>query len=307
MPSVYLETFGCQMNEADSRYVAGRAAAAGYTIAADAEGASIVVLNTCTVRDNAEQRAYGRMQHFRALKNADPAPQARGDGLPGRAGSRSHAERSLPMSTPSSEPSELGRLGDALVAWRDDFGDEDAFDPALLREPLGGSADCVADAFTPSALVRDRSARLFVLLHVLHRAVRARAASITALGDDPRRSARRPSRRGAREIMLVGQTVNAYRDPANGADFADLARRGRGDRRAGADRFCHLASQGLHREVGAHDGIAPQTESALSPPGAVRFQRDAAPDEPQIHGGAVSREGRDVPRAIAPSGRSPPI
>ena len=72
MPSIYVETFGCQMNEADSRYVAQRAVAAGYRIVDEAADASIVVLNTCTVRDNAEQRAYGRMQHFRALKNADP-------------------------------------------------------------------------------------------------------------------------------------------------------------------------------------------------------------------------------------------
>ncbi len=72
MPKIYIETFGCQMNEADSQYIADRAATAGYEIATKAEDASVVVLNTCTVRDNAERRAYGRMGHFKMLKERDP-------------------------------------------------------------------------------------------------------------------------------------------------------------------------------------------------------------------------------------------
>ena len=56
MASIYIETFGCQMNEADSRYIADRAVAAGYEIASEPTHASVVVLNTCTVRDNAERR-----------------------------------------------------------------------------------------------------------------------------------------------------------------------------------------------------------------------------------------------------------
>ena len=73
MPSIYIETFGCQMNEADSRYIAERALDAGYTVAHAAEDANVVVLNTCTVRDSAERRAYGRMNHFNALKQRDPS------------------------------------------------------------------------------------------------------------------------------------------------------------------------------------------------------------------------------------------
>ena len=64
---------GCQMNEAESHYIAQRATSAGYTVAAAAEEANVVVLNTCTVRDNAERRAYGRMNHFKALKAYDRA------------------------------------------------------------------------------------------------------------------------------------------------------------------------------------------------------------------------------------------
>src|SRR5271170_3217855 len=72
MATIYIETHGCQMNEADSEYIVRRATGAGYTLAERAEDASVLVLNTCTVRDNAERRAYGRLNHWRAIKRADP-------------------------------------------------------------------------------------------------------------------------------------------------------------------------------------------------------------------------------------------
>ena len=53
MASIYIETFGCQMNEADSQAIAERAAACGYALATDPAQASVVILNTCTVRDSA--------------------------------------------------------------------------------------------------------------------------------------------------------------------------------------------------------------------------------------------------------------
>src|SRR5437588_12660737 len=71
--SIYIETHGCQMNEADSQYIADRAASAGYAVAEQAEDANVVIINTCTVRDNAERRAYGRIGHLKMLKDADPA------------------------------------------------------------------------------------------------------------------------------------------------------------------------------------------------------------------------------------------
>ncbi|HVS46907.1 MAG TPA: tRNA (N6-isopentenyl adenosine(37)-C2)-methylthiotransferase MiaB, partial [Verrucomicrobiae bacterium] len=67
MPTIYIETHGCQMNEADSQYIADRATSAGYTIATAPQAANVLVLNTCTVRDNAERRAYGRIGHFKEL------------------------------------------------------------------------------------------------------------------------------------------------------------------------------------------------------------------------------------------------
>lgn len=62
MPSVYIKTYGCQMNERDSEAVAAQLVAKGYTLAASEHIADVVLLNTCSVRDNAEQTALGKMK-----------------------------------------------------------------------------------------------------------------------------------------------------------------------------------------------------------------------------------------------------
>lgn len=61
MPSVYIKTYGCQMNERDSEAVAAQLVAKGYSLAASEQVADVVLLNTCSVRDNAEQTALGKM------------------------------------------------------------------------------------------------------------------------------------------------------------------------------------------------------------------------------------------------------
>ena len=61
MPGVYLKTYGCQMNERDSEAVAAQLVARGYTLAPDEASADVVLLNTCSVRDLAEQKALWKM------------------------------------------------------------------------------------------------------------------------------------------------------------------------------------------------------------------------------------------------------
>src|ERR1700757_2988433 len=66
MPSVYIKTYGCQMNERDSEAVAAQLVAKGYTLAPSEVTADVVLLNTCSVRDAAEQKAIGKMQNLAA-------------------------------------------------------------------------------------------------------------------------------------------------------------------------------------------------------------------------------------------------
>jgi tRNA-2-methylthio-N6-dimethylallyladenosine synthase len=59
MPSVYIETYGCQMNVSDSELMYGKLAAEGYTTQDTPHGADVVLVNTCAIRENAEQRVIG--------------------------------------------------------------------------------------------------------------------------------------------------------------------------------------------------------------------------------------------------------
>jgi tRNA-2-methylthio-N6-dimethylallyladenosine synthase len=221
MAGIYIETFGCQMNQADSEYIAERASAAGYAVVADAGEASVVVLNTCTVREGAERRAYGRMQHLRALKLADPAVRIVVCGCLAEQ-DRERMQTIAPHVDAVFGTSELVRLGDALAAWRPGYGDDtDYADDRALTAHLGGAADCVQDAFSHlrAFVTVQRGCSYYctfcIVPHVRGRFDHRPFDKIVA-------DAAAAVRRGAREVMLVGQTVNAYRDATSGADFADL-------------------------------------------------------------------------------------
>ena len=69
MPSVFIKTYGCQMNVRDSEQVTRDLAGRGYDIAVNEEGADVVLLNTCSVRDMAEQKAIGKMETLGGRKN----------------------------------------------------------------------------------------------------------------------------------------------------------------------------------------------------------------------------------------------
>src|SRR5947209_18099411 len=66
MPSVYIKTYGCQMNERDSEAVAAQLVAKGYSLARGESDADVILLNTCSVRDLAEQKALAKMENVAA-------------------------------------------------------------------------------------------------------------------------------------------------------------------------------------------------------------------------------------------------
>ena len=66
MPSVYIKTYGCQMNERDSESVAAQLVAKGYSLAPTPVSADVILLNTCSVRDAAEQKAIHKMENLAA-------------------------------------------------------------------------------------------------------------------------------------------------------------------------------------------------------------------------------------------------
>jgi len=73
--SFYITTFGCQMNEHDSERIAGQLLDEGYSQASTQEEADVIVLNTCCIRENADNRLYGTLGHLASLKQSKPGVQ----------------------------------------------------------------------------------------------------------------------------------------------------------------------------------------------------------------------------------------
>jgi tRNA-2-methylthio-N6-dimethylallyladenosine synthase len=69
---IYIETYGCQMNLADTEIVQGVLKRNGYEFTNNADQADVVLINTCAIREHAEERIYGRLGAFRAIKKHKP-------------------------------------------------------------------------------------------------------------------------------------------------------------------------------------------------------------------------------------------
>ena len=65
---LFIETYGCQMNVADSEVIGSILKVAGYTVCAEIKEADLILLNTCSIRDNAEQKIYGRLDQLNAMR-----------------------------------------------------------------------------------------------------------------------------------------------------------------------------------------------------------------------------------------------
>jgi tRNA-2-methylthio-N6-dimethylallyladenosine synthase len=220
MATIYIETHGCQMNEADTQYILRRAQGAGYALAERAEDASVLVLNTCTVRDNAEQRAYGRLHHWKAIKAVDDSVKVIVAGCLAEQ-DRDRMREIVPHVDGVFGTRDLRALGDQLEAWRPAFGDDEETQTRALETVIGGTSDGLRGPYdTLRAFVNVQRGCSYYCTFCIVPHVRGRFdhRPLAEIVDEIRRKVAA----GAREIMLVGQTVNAYKEPATGIDFADL-------------------------------------------------------------------------------------
>ncbi len=179
-PTVYVETYGCQMNVSDSELMLGKLAAHGYDAVDRPDGADVILVNTCAIRDHAEQRVIGRLGELK--RNMKPGVDRRRDRAAWRSGSvRSCSTKAKHVSVV------IGPDGyRALPALIDGARARRAHDRDDVR-PRGALRGLSAAPLRQGEGVDPRAARLRLSLHVLHRA------------DDARRGAQ-PSarRRGAR-------------------------------------------------------------------------------------------------------------
>ena len=71
--TLYIETYGCQMNFSDSEIVASILKEKGLVQSESADQADIVLINTCSIRDNAEKKIWNRLKHLNSIKKKNPS------------------------------------------------------------------------------------------------------------------------------------------------------------------------------------------------------------------------------------------
>ena len=208
----FIESFGCQMNLADSEVIAGVLARSGYRRAADIDQAGVIVLNTCAIREHAEQRVAQRVRRLIAAR------KARGRVRIGLAGcmAQHHRERLLDR-IPGLDfvvgPDGYRRLGALLAA------EAPVADARLDRRE---TYDDIAPLRNPGIrawVTVQRGCDRFCTFCVVP-FVRGRERSLPA--DVIVAELRRVAAAGFREAVLLGQTVNSYRH--GDCDFGKLLR-----------------------------------------------------------------------------------
>jgi tRNA-2-methylthio-N6-dimethylallyladenosine synthase len=212
-PTVYIETYGCQMNVADSELMYGKLAANGYTPVDAPDGADVILVNTCAIRENAETRVIGRLGELKRFMKPGSIVGVTGC-MAQRLGPRI-LEQAKHVS---------------LVVGPDGYGGL----PALLDGARRGERFSATD-FDLEEHYEDVAARRFEGVKAwipVQRGCDYRCTyCIVPYTRGPERSRKLAdvvretnaiAAQGLSEVVLLGQTVNSYTDGTH--DFADLLR-----------------------------------------------------------------------------------
>ncbi len=215
-PRVYVETFGCQMNEADSALIVGQLRRGGYAHVDDPAAADVILINTCAVREKAEDRVYGRSTQLLAHRRENP------NLIIGIAGCmaehlRDELETTAPhvalVAGPDSYRNIVQLVDQARAGQR---AVDVQLDKAEVYEGLDGHPD--DDGVSGFVSIQRGCDKFCTFCVVPYTRGRER-------GVPPRevlRQVRRLADAGYREVTLLGQTVNSY--AWEDVDFADLLR-----------------------------------------------------------------------------------
>ena len=212
-PTVYIETYGCQMNVSDTELMLGKLADSGYESVDRPDGADVILINTCAIRDHAEQRVIGRLGEIKSKMKHDAVLGVTGC-MAQRLGTQlldrvKHVSLVIGPDGYRELPSliESARAGDRATAVEFDLDEhyEDfsprRFDGVKAWIPVQRGCDYKCTyCIVPTTRGPERSRRLSDVV----REVESVVAS------------------GISEVVLLGQTVNSYFDGQH--DFADLLR-----------------------------------------------------------------------------------
>ena len=219
VPCAYVETYGCQQNEADSEKIRGMLSESGYRMVDSAEGADVVVMNTCAIRDHAEQRVYGNLG---ALTHTKRRHSAQKIFLCGCMAGQTHVVERIKKSYPH-----VDGVFSTHHLWR--------FPELLYRVLSTGKRTFFVEDEAGSISeglpqLRDHTLKAWVSImygcnnfctYCIVPYVRGRERSRKA--EDILNECRELIAGGTKEITLLGQNVNSYgKDLEENIDFSDL-------------------------------------------------------------------------------------
>ena len=215
---LYIKTHGCQMNEYDSaRMAEGLRVACGLEHTDDPEQADVLLLNTCSIREKAQEKVFSQLGVWKALKVRRPGVVIGVGGCVASQEGETLRERA-PQVDLVFGPQTLHRLPEMLTrVWTDQQPVVDVSFPEIekfdrLPEPRAESST----AFVSIMEGCDKYCTFCVVPYT-------RGNEISRPLDDVLAEVATLAKQGVREVTLLGQNVNAYRGPMNDGDIADLA------------------------------------------------------------------------------------
>jgi tRNA-2-methylthio-N6-dimethylallyladenosine synthase len=276
LPRFHLWTLGCQMNRSDSEEMAGRLLDAGCEEADGIESAELIVINTCAIREGAEQKVIGRQGQLAQLKEANPGLRVVMTGCSVREPDRAGLRRRYPavdlFLRPDEEPELVDRLG--LASAQAPIGAIGA--TTAVGRSVVGVADNLAGtrATAIAAGTVARTSAISAWLPIIYGCDKTCTYCIVPFSRGPERSrpfddivaeARALAAAGYREVTLLGQNVNSY-----GHDLAPDPRFGHVEASRWAGRRLDLAGRpDLAELIRAIDGL--RTADGQPAIGRLRF------------------------------------
>jgi len=214
MKTFYIETFGCQMNAHDSEKVVGTLLREGYTQADEAD-AGLILYNTCSIRDKAEQKVFHRLNEYKKLQGEGKrfavigcVAQQEGEKIFEKA---PYVSLVAGSSSYRNLPEMLARLeaGENRITGLDDRQTDETFDTEFTARtnPHRGYITIIEGC--------DKFCSYCVVPYTRGKERSRTSASVLA-------EAQRIAQLGYTEIQLLGQNVNSYRDPSGKRSFAEL-------------------------------------------------------------------------------------
>ena len=218
-PTAYVETYGCQQNEADSEKLRGFLVQSGYAIVQEAEGADIVIMNTCAIREHAEQRVFGNLGALTHTKRRHPGQKIFLCGcMAGETKVSDRIKKSYPHVDGVFSTHHLWQfpeiLWNVLNQKKRQFYVTD--EPGSIAEGIPQVRDSKLKAWVSIMYGCNNFCTYCIVPYVRGRERSRKPEDILA-------ECRSVIASGAKEITLLGQNVNSYgKDLSCGVDFADL-------------------------------------------------------------------------------------